>query len=252
MAEAPDLRRDSALRRERIVGGDGAVGIEPKQLAGVGCHVLRRREFLPLARADEEMAAVRREGDPVAVMAAPGHLRHLPPDHCEAVEPRSAALRDQPAAPDRCAARAALAGLDEAEVDEAVLGELGVKHDVAEPALAAIIDRRNAGDVDRGGALQGQQFQPPRFLGDKRLPTPRQEGHRPGLGELRHRVGAERPILRLGRRARAAGGGGEDEQGGNEGGAEQAHKMPPMSPRRLFKGGPGAVKPRVGSGRRGG
>ena len=59
---------------------------------------------------------------------------------------------DQPAAADRGAARAALARLGEAQIDEAVVGEIGVEDDVAEPALAAIIDRRHAGDVDGGSA----------------------------------------------------------------------------------------------------
>ena len=38
------------------------------------------------------------------------------------------------------------------QVDQAVVGEAGMRHDVAEPALAAVVHRRHAGDVDHHGA----------------------------------------------------------------------------------------------------
>ena len=57
----------------------------------------------------------------------------------------------QPADAHRGMARAVLPGLREAQIDERVGGEFGMEDDVAQPALAAIIDRRDAADLDALG-----------------------------------------------------------------------------------------------------
>ena len=158
-------------------------------------------------------------------MAAPAELGHLPPDHREAVEPRRAALDHQPPAPDRGAAQAAVAGFREAQIDEAVIGEIGVEDDVAEPALPAIIDRRHAGDVDRAAAHR-PQFEHAAPLGDQSLAAAGKEGHRPGLGELADRLDLERAVLRR----RAAATGAAEDHGGEKQGTEPAHRQSLLQP----------------------
>ena len=129
-------------------------GLRRRTLPALDGHVLRRRELLALARADEEVAAVGREGEAVAVMAA--RRRTWAPAARSPGSPsiRAAPLFDRPAGRGPTAAPRVppVAGLGEAQIDEAVVGEIGVEDDVAEPALAAIIDRRHAGDVDRRAA----------------------------------------------------------------------------------------------------
>src|SRR3546814_7609266 len=79
-SDLPDLRGDAALIGERIVGGNAAVGIEADDLAEIGFHVLRGREFLALARSDEEIFSVGREEKAVRIMAPARHLGILFPE----------------------------------------------------------------------------------------------------------------------------------------------------------------------------
>ena len=115
---------------------------------------------------------------------------------------RAGLADDEPAAADRGAARAALAGLGPAQIDEAVAGEIGVEDDVAEPALAAIIDRGHAGDVERRGRRRGRSFSAPRLLGDQGRSPPGRKVIAQGSSKLRDLLDLEGPVLRRRRRRR--------------------------------------------------
>src|SRR5690606_2124869 len=56
VAERPDLGCDAALIGEGIVIRNGAVHVEPDDLAHRRLHVLGRRALLPLAGADPQVA----------------------------------------------------------------------------------------------------------------------------------------------------------------------------------------------------
>src|SRR5690606_20896172 len=111
--------RGDGPARHRIVGRRLAVEGEMEDLAGRLVRILRGKEALALARAQEQRPAVGREGDDRAEMAAraPGQL---PPEHAEILDPRGPVRLDQPAATEGEAA-AALARLGIAEIDEAAV-----------------------------------------------------------------------------------------------------------------------------------
>ena len=162
--ERPDLFGDAAAPRERIVARHAAVGGEPHDLAEILLQVLRRRELLPLARADVEKA-VGPERDAMTVMAAAVDLRALPPDDGEPFERgRIGGLEHEPRAGDGRAGRAALALFRIAQVDEAVGGEVGMQHDVAETALPRVFDGRDIGDVRGCTDVEVVQLQRAAFL----------------------------------------------------------------------------------------
>src|SRR5690606_21505358 len=121
----------------------GAIVHETHDLAEVAVHVLRGIELLPLARADPEVA-VRAKSDAMPVVPAAVHLRYLPPDDLETDELAAVAVEREPRARHRGAAGAARARFGVADIDELVVGEVGVQHDVAEPALTAVADLGHA------------------------------------------------------------------------------------------------------------
>jgi len=74
-----------------------------------------------------------------------------------------------------------------------------VQRDVEQPALAALVDRRQAGDRCRHAAVAADQAQTPRLLADQHQAAVRevgQEGERPGALEA---VGDDRGAQRLDR-----------------------------------------------------
>ena len=182
MAERPDLRGHAALVGEGIVVRHAAVVVEAHDLAEVGLHVLRGIELLPLAGADPQLAVVA-EQQAMAVVTASTHLRHLAPDHLEVLEPAAAVrVQCQRPARHRTAARVAVAGFGVADVHGMVVGELRVQRDVAEAALAAVIDFRHPADVADLATGDVDEFQRALFLGDQQAAVG-QEGHRPRLVE---------------------------------------------------------------------
>ena len=134
MAERPDLRRHAAAVRERVVARHRAVLVEPHDLAEVGIHVLRRIELLAIAGADPQMAAAER--DAVAVVAAAVDLRRLPPDDLQVLQLAAVGGERELGARDGGAARFAFTGFGIAQIHEPVVREVGMQHDVAQPALA--------------------------------------------------------------------------------------------------------------------
>src|SRR5690606_26477954 len=66
--QRPDLRSHSTPCREGIVLRHRTVRIQPKDLADIAFQILRRGEFLPVARTDEQMAPIGREENPVSIM----------------------------------------------------------------------------------------------------------------------------------------------------------------------------------------
>ncbi len=139
MTERPDFRRRTAAVIERIVSRNGAVGIQPQDLAQIGLHVLRGIELLPLAGADPKIP-VRAEDDPMAVMTLTGDLRYLTPEDLHVSELSSIAAQAQPGARDGRSSRVTVTGLDVAHINQVVVFEVGVKNDVAEATLAAMAD----------------------------------------------------------------------------------------------------------------
>ena len=134
-------------------------------------------------------------------MAAPRHLGRLPPDHVEPVDPASVGLlADQHAAPDHGSTRITPASLDPAEIDRAAqqfAGRLARKEcDIAEPALAAIIDVRQAGDRADLPGPRVDELHRARLLGDEQHRRSGREGQRPGFVERAQAGGVERGALR--------------------------------------------------------
>jgi hypothetical protein len=79
-----------------------------------------------------------------------------------------------------------------------------MEDDIAEAALAAIVDGGNALDGNGRASARSDQEQSPALLRDE-VSARREEGHRPGLVELGHRLDRERPAG-----APLRGGGGGD------------------------------------------
>src|SRR5690606_22018371 len=121
--------------------------------------------------------AVGPERNAMPVVPAAVDLRLLPPNHGEPFERGAPGRLYEPRASDGRARRASLAALCVADVDEAVRCELGVQHHVAEAALAAVLDGRDARNVDGLAAIQRIQLQRAALLRDEQAPVG-QERHR--------------------------------------------------------------------------
>src|SRR5690606_19801592 len=130
-----------------------------------------------------------------------------------------AAIQHELAARHRRAARVAVAGFREAEIDIAVVHEIRVDGDVAEAALSSIIDLGYARDIDRFAA-EADELQNAPLLGDEDAAIG-EEGECPRLFKDAHLGGSERfagfcrggwggaLAVARGRAVRAAGGEGE-------------------------------------------
>jgi hypothetical protein len=250
----PDLGGGAAAAGERVVARHGAVVVKSDDLAERAVHVLRRGEFLAVAVRDVHLA-VGPEGDAVAEMAAAAELWALPPDDLKPLEPGTVAVLDEARPADHRPARLAVAPLDPAQIDQPVLGEAGMEDDIAEPRLAAIIDRRRSGDVADPSRVVPKQLQLALLLGDQRPRTGAgQEDHRPGLFERGDRSDGERPAApRLAGRggggvaadgvARPRGGSGGAARGAERGEEEKGKKAHHELPMRSGRATGGSVTP---------
>ena len=223
VTQSPDLRGHPAPRGEGIVGRHRAVVVQPHDLAEIAAHILRRIEMLALARADIELA-VRPEGDAVREMAAAVHLRLLAPDHLQVAEAGAGFAEIEMCPADDGAARAIVARLDPAQIDQPVLRETGVEDDVTQAALPSIRNLRHAGDVEHS-AVGTAELQAAAFLCHQQVAIG-QKGHRPRLVELADLLHLEGALRRTGRAAAA--GGEQQQQGKQEAGA--AHLFSPRPP----------------------
>src|SRR5205085_7387810 len=88
------------------------------------------------------------ESDAVREMAAAIHLRLLAPDDLQVGKAGAGFAEAEMGAADHGAARAVIARLHPAQIDQPVVREIGVEDDVAEAALPAIGDLRHARDVE--------------------------------------------------------------------------------------------------------
>ncbi len=91
---------------------------------------------------------------------------------------------------------AALTGFGVAEVDEPILREAGVQHDVHEAALSLARDGRNAVDAFALLSVGGDEIERAGLLGNQH-PAVRQERHRPGRFEVGDHLHLKRQVRRL-------------------------------------------------------
>ena len=133
---------------EGIVLGDAAILMDAEYLAHVRLHVLRGREFLALTRRDPQVT-VRAQQQAMPVMAVAHDFGILAPDDI-GVGQVTAAIRLVEHCPHYCGtASVADATLGVAEIDNAVVGKVRVHEDVAQPALATVVDIGHAADRAR-------------------------------------------------------------------------------------------------------
>ena len=145
LADGPDLGARIGAAGERVVGRDRTVGRDPDRLAQVAVEALRIRSHPHVGafagRHVEHAVGAEREARAVVHGAVEG--RQHAEDHADLIE--AAAVVRQHAARD-AGAVAAVARLGVAPEDRAVRSERRAQRDVEQPALAARIDRRHAGD----------------------------------------------------------------------------------------------------------
>ena len=122
----------------RIAGRGFAVQRQPQDLAFRLVGILGGGEALAVAHREEEVVAVRREGDLRACLAAlaPGHLA---PQHLEPVQPGPLAVQHKLAPAQRQAA-AIITRFDIGEIHIVVGGVMGREEDAQHAVLALIID----------------------------------------------------------------------------------------------------------------
>ncbi len=191
VAQRPDLRAYPARRRKGIVRGNRAVQPHPNDLAQIAGHILGRVQLLPVAGRNEQMAAIRGQGQPVAEMAPPADHRALPPDDCQLTQPGDRAK------PQRCRghhrAQPAVTRVGPRQCHRIFAGRAGAPQadDVAQPALTT--HRRRWHPRDRHRRRAGPpQHQLAGFFRNQRRIAARQQGHGPWrgkLGNLGHRKG---------------------------------------------------------------
>src|SRR3546814_4716510 len=75
VTQRPDLGRNAALVRERIIRRDRAVREQTNDLPQIDRHVLRRIKFLPFARGNEQILPIWREGEAMGEMTVARNLR---------------------------------------------------------------------------------------------------------------------------------------------------------------------------------
>src|SRR3546814_16299269 len=80
VTQRPDLGRNAALVRERIIGRDRAVREQTNDLPQIDRHVLRRIKFLPFARGNDQILPIWREGAAMGEMTCAKNHRNLPPN----------------------------------------------------------------------------------------------------------------------------------------------------------------------------
>ena len=137
VAPAPDLGAHPTPVGERVAGRGLAVGRQAHDRAERVGGVLGGVAELAVARGDEEVLPVGREGEAVAEVPVAVDLRRLAPHHLEAVEAGLVPVGLEHRAT-HDGARAAVARLDPAQVDLPVLLVRRRGQDVAQPALAGV------------------------------------------------------------------------------------------------------------------
>jgi hypothetical protein len=234
VAPAPDLRRRTALIRQRVAGRRFAVEREPDDRAERVRRVLGRRLLLAVAGADEEVLAVGVERDAVREVAVARHLRRLAPDDLEVLEGRRPVAGGQPRPTDH-GTRAAVARLRPAEVDPLVVLEAGRDDHVAEASLPGCDDVGHARHLGALAGLGVAQSECAGALGDEQVARPRHEGHRPrrleavDLLHLERRVAARRRRRGGGRRGLVLAGVGVRGAARHEDGRESESEKPHTS-----------------------
>src|SRR5215207_4322680 len=138
----PDLGPRTRAVHEGVVGRYGAVRVDADELAQVVRKVLGGIELEAFAGGDEQLA-VGREGKARAEMESARDGRLLPEDHLKAFERRARRVQPTTAGRGRCPA---LARLRIREIDEAVLGEAGIKRDIQQTALTLRVDARHTAE----------------------------------------------------------------------------------------------------------
>ena len=118
--------------------------------------------------------------------------RRLPPDDFEALDLAGGGLRaDQLPAAQRRATRIAVARFDPGEVDRArahgIVAFRRQESDIAEPALAAVIDRGKSGDVELAVVRGVDDLCRPGLFGHEQHLRAGDEGRGPGFGSCRVR-----------------------------------------------------------------
>ncbi len=204
MTDGPEGRGDSAFGCPRIAGRGGALVRQAQHLAEVAAHVLRRIEFLALT-GRQVQETVFAEGDPMREMTITFHFRILAPDDLEILYPRLS-LQIERTIAKRRPTGVAFPRLDEADVDTAIAGEIGMGNDVTEAALPRHLDAGSARDGPASAVRDVDQPQPTVLFGEEcevgqADAASRQEIHRPRRVELRDLGNFER---RRTRRLRAA------------------------------------------------
>ena len=206
VAPTPDLVAGRSAIRERIACGGRSVEIEPHDGAERVRNVLRGVFLLPLSTGDEHVALVRAEHDTVRIMAATADLGRLAPDRLQPFDLTARILGSaiERTAPDDRAARVAVTGFDPAEIDRPAAdigGALaGQKRDLAEAALAAVIDARHPADRAGAAGFGVDELHRAGLFGDEQHGCAGRESGGPRLV-----IGAECRNLRLAHRCGGAG-----------------------------------------------
>ena len=154
-------------------------------------------------------------------------LGRLAPDHIDIAQGRAVAGQIERAASKRRAI-AAFALLGIGQIDHVVLGEIRMKHHVAETALATVSDRRYAGDLRLLASLRDMKKGAALFSDEHG--AVRQEGHRPGFVEIGDRRDRDGRIAAIdGKTVLGKRGGGEKnraDEGRGDGRGDLRHEMP--------------------------
>ena len=212
VAIGPDLVSGRTSVGERVARRRFPVERQPYNRAERVAEILCGFQLLPVAAGHEHVVLVRRKGDAVRVMAPAGDLGRLPPDDIQpfhiAACPCGAVERSL--AHDR-SARVAFTRFGPAEIDGAAADLIRrfarQEGDVAQPALAAIINPRQTGDRSGAAGRGVDEFHRARLFGDEQCIGARCELRRPGFveGAIRRHFKGSAASCRLRRRGRLRG-----------------------------------------------
>ena len=223
VAVAPDFGHRAGPADEGVVLGDAAVVVEPHDHAVVVGDVLRRvggeitgRTCHAIAHREVEVA-IGVEGQPAPVVpAALGHGLENLVHECETVVLEGAPDHRRRAAPAQI-----FPGLRVADVDHPVRSEVGVRHHVHQPALAAGHDLGHARDGVGKELAVAHDPKPAGAFRDQDIAA-RKERDRPGnLESLGHRNHPE--VVKSGPHGARLGRNGGANGGENRAGEEKRH-----------------------------
>jgi len=178
-----------------ISGRRLSVERQVEDLAERLARVLRRREALPFARAQEQRLAVRRKCDDRAELPALTAGR-IVPQQLRALEPRAFGVSDELRPRQRKPAPAIRRWLGIGQIHQVIAGECRRQLHVEQSALLRHDHPRRAGDRLLCTAFHVDEPDTPRLLGDDRGCRSREEVHRPRIIEPGDRAGGEGRIGR--------------------------------------------------------